>query len=119
MLAGLLAWITRGSILASALGTFFGNPLTFPFMWYGSYHLGVWALGLSPKNRDIDFSTEVYEKSFAQLWPILKPIMIGGVPLGIVMGSIAYYLVRKAAEAYRGKRRFPGPPGPKGAGAAA
>jgi len=119
ILAGLLAWITRGSILASALGTFFGNPLTFPFMWYGSYHLGVWALGLNPKAREIDFSSEVYEKSFDQLWPILKPIMIGGVPLGIVIGSIAYYLVRKAAEAYRDKRQFSDPQGPKGAGAAA
>lgn len=119
ILAGLLAWITRGSILASALGTFFGNPLTFPFMWYGSYHLGVWALGLNPKNKNIDFATDVYEKSFDQLWPILKPVMIGGIPLGIIAGSIAYFLVRKAAEAYRDKRQFPGPPGPKGAGATA
>lgn len=119
VLAGMLAWVTRGSILASALGTFFGNPLTFPFMWYGSYHLGVWALGMSPKSREIDLSSEVYEKSLEQLWPILKPIMIGSVPLGIVAGSIAYFLVKKAAEAYRNKRQSQRPQGPTGAGAVA
>ncbi len=46
-------------------------------------------------------------------------MMIGGIPLGMIAGSIAYFLVRKAAEAYRDKRQFRGPHGTKGAGVAA
>lgn len=119
ILAGVLAWATRSSIIASALGTFFGNPLTFPFMWYGAYHLGNWTLGLNPKPRKIDFSGGLFDKSFDQVWPILKPIIVGGIPLGIVAGTIAYFLVRKAAEAYRNKRRLDRPSGPTGAGVTA
>lgn len=104
--AALLAWMTRSSILASALGTFFGNPLTFPFMWYGSYHLGNWVLGLTPKSQDtIDLSGEIFGKSYDQIWPILQPLLVGALPLGLIFGTIAYFLVRKAAEAYRNKRQ--------------
>ena len=31
LLAAVLAWMVRGNLLAPALGTFVGNPLTFPF----------------------------------------------------------------------------------------
>jgi len=105
LLAGLLAWITRSSILASALGTFFGNPLTFPFIWIASYKLGSWALGEDTKAGMIDLSVELFEHSFDQLWPLIKPMTIGGVPIGILIGSIAYFIVKKASETYRAKRR--------------
>lgn len=119
VLAGVLAWLTRSSIIASALGTFFGNPITFPFMWYASFHLGNWALGQNPKIRDIDLSGGIFSKSLEQLWPLLKPMTVGGIPLGFIAGTLAYFVVRKAAEAYRDKRHLRGPQGPSGASATA
>ena len=40
VLAGLLTFVTRGSYLAAILGTFVGNPLTFPFFFAATYWVG-------------------------------------------------------------------------------
>ena len=40
MMAALVAWIIRGNIVAALLGTFVGNPLTFPFIAVLSVTLG-------------------------------------------------------------------------------
>jgi len=39
ILAGLIAFALRSSILASAIGTVVGNPLTFPFIWLSTYNV--------------------------------------------------------------------------------
>ncbi|MEL7229045.1 MAG: DUF2062 domain-containing protein, partial [Pseudomonadota bacterium] len=43
-LAALLAWLIRGNLIASALGTFVGNPLTFPLIWAATYKVGHFVL---------------------------------------------------------------------------
>lgn len=116
ILAGLLAWTLRGSIIASALGTFFGNPLTFPFIWVGSYQLGSRILGLDTQldsqgliGKLKDVSSDIAKASWdtiwtavETLWPIiLKPMTVGGVPMGVVAGFISYYLIRKLAGTYQ------------------
>ena len=42
LLAAILALATRGSVVASALGTIVGNPWTFPLIWVWTYNVGVW-----------------------------------------------------------------------------
>ncbi|MEM8744196.1 MAG: DUF2062 domain-containing protein [Pseudomonadota bacterium] len=107
ILAGLIAWIARASILAAALGTFIGNPLTFPFIWFGSYKLGAWMLGIKGDIKDIDLSGGIFDKSSVdQFWPLVKPMTIGGIPLGLVAAVIAYFVAKKATEAYKEKRRL-------------
>jgi hypothetical protein len=41
----ILAWIIRGNYLAAVIGTFVGNPWTFPPMWFAAYKLGVVLFG--------------------------------------------------------------------------
>ncbi len=43
--AALVAWVLRGNILAALLGTFYGNPVTFPIMAVSALELGHWLLG--------------------------------------------------------------------------
>src|SRR5262245_35167085 len=74
MMAALLAWAIGGSIVASVLGTFIGNPLTYPFFWYASYELGNVMLGREKTNKEIDLSQGLFQSSFEHLWPILKPM---------------------------------------------
>ena len=38
-IAALLALLLRGNVLASAIGTLFGNPWTFLFIWVSDYRL--------------------------------------------------------------------------------
>ena len=46
VMAALIAWIVGGSIVAAVLGTFLGNPLTYPLLWYSTYQIGNLMLGL-------------------------------------------------------------------------
>ena len=45
-LAVVIAWAIRGNIAAALLGTFAGNPLTFPLMWAITYPSGLFLLSL-------------------------------------------------------------------------
>ena len=45
VMAALIAWIVGGSIVAAILGTFLGNPLTYPLLWYSTYEVGNLMLG--------------------------------------------------------------------------
>ena len=44
LIAALIALLLRGNVLASAIGTFFGNPWTFLFIWVSDYRVGLWLL---------------------------------------------------------------------------
>jgi uncharacterized protein (DUF2062 family) len=105
MMAALLAWVVGGSIVASVLGTFLGNPLTYPFFWYASYELGNAILGHEKTNNAIDLSQGLFQSSFEQLWPILKPMSLGCVPVGLAIAALCYFLVRPMVDAYQHRRR--------------
>ena len=51
IIAGLIAFALRSSILASAIGTVVGNPLTFPFIWLATYNVGAALLGREAKGE--------------------------------------------------------------------
>ncbi|MCB1460959.1 MAG: DUF2062 domain-containing protein, partial [Nitratireductor sp.] len=40
MIAFAVSYVIAGNLIAAAAGTFFGNPLTFPFIWASTYGLG-------------------------------------------------------------------------------
>ncbi len=105
IIGGFLAWITRSSLIAAALGTFVGNPLTFPVIWLATYHLGSWVLGQPSSAEDINLSASIFDYSWHRLWPLVKPMTVGGIPLGILAGSTTYFIVRKLSETYRTKSR--------------
>lgn len=102
ILGGLLAWIFRANILASAIGTAVGNPWTFPFIWTAIYHLGYWMLGRDAHNDDA-FSAGTMENFFQNLmdngWQsvseifssVIFPMLIGSIPLFVVVWLIFYY----------------------------
>jgi len=111
------AAITRGNLLASAFGTFVGNPLTFPFIWYATYSLGMLLLGSDgPAASDIAMPSlslwsmmtdpvAVWREFFDRVWPVFMPMLVGGIPLGILTGAICYFVVRWPVAAYQASRR--------------
>jgi uncharacterized protein len=105
MMAALLSWAIGGSIVASVLGTFVGNPLTYPFLWYASYELGNAILGDETTHKDIDLSRGLFQSSFEHLWPILKPMSLGSIPIGIAVATLCYFLVRPMVDAYQHRRK--------------
>ncbi len=110
VLAAVSAWIIRGNILASALGTAAGNPWTFPFIWISVLYTGRKMLGADYTGAaGVDF-LHFFEKAmralmtfdfslfFADIWPILWPMMVGCVPYYIVAWAVTYYLVKDMLE---------------------
>src|SRR5690606_19649771 len=45
ILGFVLAFITRGNMIAAAVGTAWGNPFTFPFFFAAAYGIGDWLMG--------------------------------------------------------------------------
>lgn len=105
-----LAYVVRGNLIASALGTAIGNPLTFPFIWASTFKIGQWILhGRAPQTDPQQVQQRLqeglFEKSLDSLWPMLKPMFIGAVPLGIFVATVSYVIVYKSVEVYQRRRR--------------
>lgn len=104
IIAAAIAYIMRGNLIASAVGTSFGNPLTFPFIWAGTFKLGQQIIGsngaLAP-----EFGEQLYQKSFEQLWPLIEPMMVGAIPIGLAVGLAIYIIVYQSVTVYQEKRR--------------
>ncbi|HKJ61032.1 MAG TPA: DUF2062 domain-containing protein [Hyphomicrobiales bacterium] len=114
LLAAILCILLRGSIVASFLASFVGNPLTYPMIWFSTYHIGNLLLGTSSgqlkgfqKNAAaiweslITFSPNAFVEAVASIWPIFKPMLLGSLPLGATAGLLAYAASRKLIGAAR------------------
>ena len=89
-LAIIFAYILRGNIVASLIGTFIGNPFTFPFIWIFIYKIG----NIFFKN-DQNFSLELtFQSLFDQGYDILFPMLIGSLIVCIPIWLISYYTVK-------------------------
>ena len=120
LLAAVFAWLVRGNLIASALGTFVGNPLTFPFIWAATYKTGQFilqadtageapALGQAMKRVmsalwNLDGSAAM--TALSNIWnPILYPMLVGGMIVGPLVTIPLYILTIRAALMFRESRR--------------
>ena len=100
-----LAFALRGSMIAAAFGTAVGNPLTFPMIWAGTLGLGRWILGIEGNGDAARFGEVFAQNGFAALWdPWIKPMLVGGIPLGLVVGCVFYVVTRLAVGAFQTRR---------------
>ena len=107
ILSFILAYILRGNLLAAALGTAVGNPITFPFSWASTYKVGIYILDQEGKpfpnlTRPLDHS--LLSQSLDKIWPILKPMLIGAIPLGLITGIAFYFIVLASVTTYQKTR---------------
>jgi uncharacterized protein len=105
VMAALLAWVIGGSLVAALLGTFIGNPLTYPLFWYSTYEVGELMLGPGAEKPSIDLSAGIFQSSVEQLWPLLKPMTLGSIPVGLALAALSYVLVKPMVDAYKHRRR--------------
>lgn len=105
LLSFVIAYVIRGNLVAGAIGTAVGNPLTFPFIWAGTFQLGELMLRGEHQSVPRRLGQDLMEKSFDQLWPLIKPMMVGSIPLGLAAAGISYFLVYKTVIAYQATRR--------------
>ena len=117
VLACALAWALSGNIVAAAIGTAVGNPLTFPAIWLAAHRFGAFVLGRGARGESAAENLGAVFRNhdgplhhfFIRMWePLIWPMLVGGVPLGLLAGAVTYTLARPSIEAFqsaRAKRR--------------
>lgn len=125
--AAICAFVVRGNILASILGTVVGNPLTFPVIATVSLKLGQGMLGRGSAPDAVTMQHEDIERAWSGVWKALKgwlsngggdtekvwsffsdvflPYLVGGFFPGILISVAAYFLARPLIAAYQARRR--------------
>lgn len=105
ILAVAIAWILRGNLIAGAVATFVGNPLTFPFIWVGTYKVGQLILHGSSVDAPPVLAKAEAHTSFYHLLPLIQPMIVGSIPIGVAAGCVTYFVVFRTVVAYRKSRR--------------
>lgn len=112
--AGILAYVMRANLLASLIGTFVGNPWTFPFMWWISIEFGGAIFGMMGLPAETKLPDNI---DFATFWEIVKtepmriflPWATGGYLLGLLTWPLWYLIffnMVKGAKVARKKARL-------------
>ena len=128
LIAGLLSYLFRANVLASLIGTFVGNPVTFPIITVFNLKLGEWILGSSEYSSGdggkifegfLDFIFLIYKSFFTEgsigenrtpkmnefLNGVFVPYSLGGLILGIFISIMSYFLLRPLVSTYQKKRK--------------
>jgi uncharacterized protein (DUF2062 family) len=108
LLAAVTAWCIAGNVVASAIGTAVGNPLTFPLIWGATYELGRFILdGKAIADvRPLNIGAALKNLDFYLLWePLLKPMTVGAIPIGLLSGAVTYIVLRWAVAQFHKRRR--------------
>ncbi|MCR9147021.1 MAG: DUF2062 domain-containing protein [Rhodobacteraceae bacterium] len=130
VLAGVLTFITRGSMVAALVGTLIGNPLTFPIFFSATYWVGARvtdlaatepsqaldkiAEGLDDRSEAeadaaadavLDAAENMIEDgwSFAAIdviWPVLSTMMIGAAILIPFIYALSYLAIRALLNSF-------------------
>lgn len=108
-----LAWMLSGNMVAAALGTAVGNPFTFPAIWLATHRVGTTLMGRADGAEGtvrnfgsiLRHSEGPIHKIVIGMWePLVLPMMVGGVPLGLLAGAIAYWITRPMVATFQEAR---------------
>ncbi|WP_404406484.1 DUF2062 domain-containing protein [Pelagibacterium halotolerans] len=110
-----LAFVTRGNMLAAAIGTAWGNPITFPLFFSLSYQFGsaIFAFFRAPGAGTVKMSAEntealsggLFALDLGQILPLFQTMMVGALPLALFTWVFFYVLVRGVVTSFQIARR--------------
>ena len=115
ILAAVTAWIIRGNVVSSAIGTLIGNPWTFPFIWIAVLSTGNFLLGDIVTAGQVNF-IRIFESASKALitlnfshfgrdvWPIFFPMLVGCIPYYIISWLVSYKLIKITMDKIAKKR---------------
>lgn len=95
--AGFIAYMVRANFLAALIGTFTGNPWTFPFMWWAAMSFGTFLFQLVGLPAEAALPDHV---NLSIIWDIIKndpfrifaPWFVGGYLLGMLSIPLSYMI---------------------------
>jgi uncharacterized protein (DUF2062 family) len=87
LLAALIAVYFRVNLPISVTLVWITNPITIPPMFYASYRVGAWALGIDLDAERLEFTLD---SLLANFFSIAEPLFLGAVICGLVSGSLGF-----------------------------
>ena len=108
ILAFALSYVLAGNMVAAAIGTAFGNPLSFPFIWTLTIKIGNMLIGVETgtHERHVNLEALLRHLDVKQLWdPVLKPMLIGAIPPGVITAVAFYILTYWGVRAFQARRK--------------
>ena len=103
ILGFVLAFFVRGNMLAAAIGTAWGNPITFPFLFSAAYQLGSFALSFFSTSAPVDVAAEadkgveavsggLFGGSLDAILPTIGTMCIGATPISLIVFGLFYWM---------------------------
>ncbi|MCZ2203817.1 DUF2062 domain-containing protein [Bartonella sp. A05] len=114
-LAVFFSWVLRGNFAAAIIGTVLSNPLTFFLIIMADYKIGILCLSFLGYVNEVSLS-QVYmmfddltllniRQIFKGTWDsIMMPMILGGILLGFVLGSLSYLSIHRAISRFQQNR---------------
>ena len=126
LLAFLIARSLRVNILAAVLGTFMGNPITFPII--AALNFGVGELFINVNTEEVSsksFLQQLVDVSYAFsgnvgmmmrgkstdfstvlefFYGIFLPYLVGGLILGVAVGALSYFIMLPMIVTYKARK---------------
>lgn len=95
--AGLFAFLCRGNVLSAIIGTFVGNPWTFPFFWWAGFSSGKAMYDLFGISGAAEFPEgmdpgHLIDLLWAEPMSLFMPWMLGGYTLCLISVPIGYFI---------------------------
>lgn len=109
--AALFSYLSRVNVLSSLIGTFIGNPLTFPFMWYIAYSLGAFLFTLAgfdvhPEMPEGQLSFSLLQELITtQFYHLFLPWLVGGYLCAAIIWAPSYYIIKHLIQGAKLARR--------------
>ena len=124
LLAIFISWVIGGSMAAALIGTLFGNPWTFPFIWYFTFEIGQF-INYGFLSYEEEFSFKIIKKEILTLLVIIKNIIVfanlpeleqnveklklipfmvvGSIPLVLITWILSYFSFLLILKSYQKK----------------
>lgn len=116
LLGFVLAYFVRGNMLAAAIGTAWGNPITFPFLFSAAYQLGSITLSIFGTTAPTDVvaaadegveavSGGLFGGSLDAILPTIGTMCIGATPISLLVFGVFYWLTFNLVQRFQTGRR--------------
>lgn len=90
IMASLAALTLRCNLPITVALIWISNPITIPFIFYGTYKLGIWMLGREHSEFHFELSWQWLTTTFPDMW---EPLVLGCLTTGLVCGALGYFIV--------------------------
>jgi uncharacterized protein (DUF2062 family) len=107
LIALAVAYLFSGNLIAAGIATALANPLTIPIILAASYEIGSAILdrGVNASPEGAEILHMLTHLQLSELWgPVLKPLLIGSLPLAAGSAVVFYSASFYAARMFRSRR---------------